>query len=310
MQTFRPEEGVITPCGRGEGNIQWLSASNEEDRQELFKSSHFKRYDLESSLDPDEISRVDFEEDLVVIIVKRPKRATIREGIRFEVSSVGIFLEPDKLTFVTSGEPIEFGSKPIGAECSLLDVVLRFLALTTHNFLAHLKVIKLISAEIQSNINTAKENKYLLQMFALVESLIYYRNAIESNEAMLLRFKVSANKLKLSERQSEYLTDIVMENEQSIKQSTIYSDVLSGMMDARGNIINNNVNALLRKLTLINVIFLPMNLLASIGGMSEYSMMTKFAPWWISYPLFIVGLTLVGWMCWVFIVRVLDKPSQ
>jgi magnesium transporter len=147
-------------------------------------------------------------------------------------------------------------------------------------------------------------------MFALVESLIYYRNAIESNEAMLLKFKVSSGKLKLSEKQSEYLTDIAMENDQSIKQATIYSDVLSGMMDARGNIISNNVNDLLKKLTLINVTFLPMNLLASIGGMSEYSTITKVLPWWISYPLFIVGISLFGWLCWIFIVRVLDKPSR
>ncbi len=31
-------------------------------------------------------------------------------------------------------------------------------------------------------------------------------------------------------------------------------------MDARGNLVNNNMNTLLKNLTLINVVFLPLNL--------------------------------------------------
>ena len=61
--------------------------------------------------------------------------------------------------------------------------------------------------------------------------------------------------------------------------------MFSGLIDARGNLMNNSMNNLLRKLTLINVVFLPLNLIASIGGMSEFSMMTAGTPWWVSYPL-------------------------
>ena len=44
--------------------------------------------------------------------------------------------------------------------------------------------------------------------------------------------------------------------------------------------------------TLINVVFLPLNLIASIGGMSEFSMMTAGTPWWVSYPLFLAAMGL------------------
>jgi magnesium transporter len=54
--------------------------------------------------------------------------------------------------------------------------------------------------------------------------------------------------------------------------------------------MNNSMNNLLRKLTLINVVFLPLNLIASIGGMSEFSMMTAGTPWWVSYPLFLLAM--------------------
>jgi magnesium transporter len=78
-------------------------------------------------------------------------------------------------------------------------------------------------------------------------------------------------------------------------------------MDARGTIVNNNVNVLLKNLTLINVIFLPLTLIASIGGMSEFGMMTQGVDWRISYALLVGGMALLGWATWVALVRILDK---
>jgi Mg2+ and Co2+ transporter CorA len=49
----------------------------------------------------------------------------------------------------------------------------------------------------------------------------------------------------------------------------------SGFDGCAANFVNNNMNVLLKNLTIINVIFLPLNLIAGIGGMSEFSMMTK-----------------------------------
>jgi magnesium transporter len=54
------------------------------------------------------------------------------------------------------------------------------------------------------------------------------------------------------------------------------------------------MNLALRNLTLINVVFLPLNLIASIGGMSEFSMMTAAIPWWVSFPCLVVGMASIG----------------
>ena len=81
-------------------------------------------------------------------------------------------------------------------------------------------------------------------------------------------------------------------------------------MDARGTIINNNVSVLLKKLTLISIIFLPLNLIASIGGMSEFSMMTHGIDWRISYALFALAMVALGWGSWHALVRLLERrPS-
>ena len=85
------------------------------------------------------------------------------------------------------------------------------------------------------------------------------------------------------------------------------STILSGLMDARGTIVNNNVSVLLKNLTLINIIFLPLTLIASIGGMSEFTMMTRDIDWRISYSLLALGMVLLGWATWLALVRILDK---
>jgi magnesium transporter len=122
--------------------------------------------------------------------------------------------------------------------------------------------------------------------------------------------KAGAGKLRLTERQYDYLSDILIENQQSIRQAAIYTEVVSRMMDARNNIVNNSVNTLLKKLTLINVIFLPLNLLAGIGGMSEYSAMTEGIPKWAAFSLFTLALGALGWLGWILLVRFFDKPSR
>ncbi len=67
------------------------------------------------------------------------------------------------------------------------------------------------------------------------------------------------------------------------------------LMDATVGFININQNQRVSKLTTISVIFMPINILAGIGGMSEFSMMTQGIPWPVAYFVFIVGMMGIGW---------------
>jgi magnesium transporter len=181
--------------------------------------------------------------------------------------------------------------------------VLSLLNDTVHHYLGHLKVINQISRDVQQKINTAMENEYLIQMFTLGESLTYYLSAISSNNIMLARLRNNAEKLGLSAVQAEYLDDIVIESNQCYRQAEIYSSILSGLMDARGTLVNNNMNVLMKNLTIINVVFLPLNLIASIGGMSEYSTMTQGMNIYLSFGIFALAMVAIGWLTTLFLRR-------
>lgn len=300
-----------TICGAEAGEVPQLLVfvcQTEEDKKEAIDRLQLDPHDVDSALDPDEVSRIEFyDENSLFIIWKQPLNVTFDQRLRFDVASVGIFVEPGRVSLITSADNIYFGPREFRNLESTTDVLLRFLFSTIRHYLEHLKGIKQITSELQSKLNASLENKYLLQMFAMSESLTYYMNAIEGNELVLTKLSVNIKKLKLSEAHTELLDDIRLDNQQCSRQAEIYSEVLSGLMDARGNIVNNNMNILLRDLTLINIIFLPLNLIASIGGMSEYSMMTGGLNWKFSYALFILGMVAMGWLTWIVLVRFMKK---
>ena len=58
--------------------------------------------------------------------------------------------------------------------------------------------------------------------------------------------------------------------------------------------LNVNQNKDLKRLTIISVVFMPINVLAGIGGMSEFSMMTSSIPWSIAYSTFVMSMIALG----------------
>ncbi len=281
---------------------------DDEEKKQLFETLGHDMHDLESALDPDEVSRVEFGSDDTYIIWKRPNDVTFQQQLKFEVSSVGLFIQKDRLTVILGDFCPAFSGKEFQKIQSVNDLLMKFFLHTAHHFLDHLKVIKQQASEIQTKLNLSMENNYLIQTFVLSENLAYYLNAIEANAGVLSKLHGCALKLNFTPQELATLDDVLIENHQCERQTHLYSSMMSGLMDARGAIINNNMNVLLKNLTLINVVFLPLNLIAGIFGMSEYSMLTKNIPAWISYSGFFFGVILSGWLFWMLLVQI-NRPE-
>jgi len=68
-------------------------------------------------------------------------------------------------------------------------------------------------------------------------------------------------------------------------------------MDATVGFINLSQNRRVSRLTALGMVFLPINILAGIGGMSEYSMMADALGlgWPVAYALFVLAAVFIGW---------------
>jgi magnesium transporter len=270
----------------------------------LEEKYNIDEHTISSALDPDEVSRLEFDPDYIFMLWKRPKNYSQSDEFVFNVSSAGIFLIKNKMVIILPDDITILEPRRFLKINTPVEVVLNFLYQSIQQYLEHLKVIKQISRDIQQKINLAMENEHLIIMFNLSESLVYYLNAISSNNTVLMKLRNNAEKMGFTADDIEILDDILIENNQCFKQAEIYSNILSGLMDARGTLVNNNMNVLIKNLTIINVIFLPLNLIASIGGMSEFSIWTEHIDWRLSYSAFALFMILIAYLTAYFINKI------
>ena len=111
------------------------------------------------------------------------------------------------------------------------------------------------------------ENKDLMQLLNLQNSLIYITTSLRSNELVMektLRGKI----LKMYEEDEDILEDAIIENRQAIEMSKTYSDILTSTMDAYSSIISNNLNGVMKVLTSLTILISVPTLIASIWGMN------------------------------------------
>jgi len=89
----------------------------------------------------------------------------------------------------------------------------------------------------------------------------------------------------------------VSRNIESLNSHTAFLfDKINFLMDATIGFININQNKRVNQLTVFSVVFMPINILAGIGGMSEFSMMTEGTPWPVAYGAFLLCSAIVGIM--------------
>jgi magnesium transporter len=105
----------------------------------------------------------------------------------------------------------------------------------------------------------------------------------------------------ISEKAIYHFRDISDHLTKSFEIVEVYREMVTNAMEMYLSLINNRMarvsnrmNATVRRLTLITTVFMPMTLLAGIGGMSEWSMMTGPENWKLSYPLFLAAMGVMG----------------
>ena len=297
LKKFTIAHNSLIESEESDGTVLMYVNPDQAERTYLCGTYHIDEHTLSSTLDPDEVARVEFGRENVSLIWKYPMNCSGKDNFYFNVGSLGLFLISGRLIIVTTDELTLTGTGGRHAATfnSPLELLLVILLGAIQHYLEHLKVIKMIAHDLQKRINTSMQNEHLIQMFNLSESLVYYLNAIGANGIVLGRLRTQAERQNYEPRIIEMLDDIAIENSQCYKQAEIYSTVFSGLMDARGSLVNNNMSMLLKNLTIINIVFLPLNLIAGIGGMSEFSMMTQGVDWRISYSLFFAAMIVVGW---------------
>lgn len=246
-------ENKIVETASEQSPIYVFISPDEKEKRFLVDELKLDEHTLNSASDPDELSRLEFEPNHTAIIFKRPQNYSGVQQFFFKVASTGLFLFNDKLIIVIDEDLPLFEGKQLSRVASLQQLALKLIYRSIFHFLEHLKIINVISDELEKKINAAMENSYLINLFSLEKSLVYYLNSISSNGVLFVKLKNSTAKIGFTTEEVEFLDDMLIENSQCLRQADIYSNILASLMDARASIVGNNLNVLMKTLNIITI---------------------------------------------------------
>jgi magnesium transporter len=262
---------------------------------------------LTDSLDIDERSRYEKDEETLVMLISSPilnDDDKENEAIYLTVP-VGIILTENKILTITSKEnPIL--EKFMDDKVKNFDpndrkmFVLQIFEQNVYRFLECLKKLNLKRNLIEQVLYNSSRNEELQQLLRIEKSLVYFVNSLNANELLKLKIK-RTDLLKISndENHSDLFEDIIIDNSQALGMSNVYTNILSGTMEAYASIINNNMNMFIHRLTLITIILMVPTLVASFYGMN-----LKYLPFQESkfaFPFIILFSVILGFgLIWFF----------
>lgn len=279
-------------------------APTEPEMAEIVRQHHIDQHDLQSALDPDEIGRIEVADDHLALILKRPQNYSSKDNFLFRVMSTGVFLFKEKLVIIAATDVALFEGKQASKVGNLHDVLLRLINTTQAHFMGHLRVINMMSESLEQKINSSIENKHLLNMFTLEKSLVYFLSALNDNSSVLSKLKAWAARHGFTTENVELLDDIILDNQQCLTLAQTYSNILSGLMDARASLVSNNLNVMMKNLNAVVIAVAVPSFLAGVGGMSEFSAFTGGAARaYVAYPLFLLGMLGIGVLTYFLIKR-------
>ncbi|MCB0632821.1 MAG: magnesium transporter CorA family protein [Lewinella sp.] len=285
----------------------WINISppfSHEELEEMAQEFDIPLDFLTDSLDIDERSRYEREDDLRLIVVNTPLLNAPEEekDTIYITVPIGIIITPDHVITITAYEnPVlqlfldnkvkNFNPSDESA------FVLQILEQNVYRFLICLKKLNLQRNLIEQELYDYSRNRELKQLLSIEKSLVYFMNSLNANELLKMKMKrTDFLQIRDNEDKSDLFEDIIIDNSQALEMANVYTNILNGTMDAYGSIISNNLNLTIRRLTTITIILMVPTLIASFYGMNVPLPFEKelWTPWLIIVVSIVISL-LLAW---------------
>ena len=280
--------------------VSWISAiaPTEEEKNYLIEEMGILPEFVKSSLDAEESSHIDYDEDYnqTLVIVDYPSAEEVEDGydknmLQYTTLPLGIVIMKGYVVTISLYENLNIDDMAQGRIKGVnTDLKTRFLLLLllriSQRYLIYLRQIDRISSRTEQRLHKSMQNKELIQMLGLEKSLVYFSTSLKTDEITLNKI-MRGKAIKLYDEDQDLLDDVLIEIHQAIEMCNIYSNILSGTMDAFASVISNNLNIVMKVLTVITIVMAIPNIIFSFYGMNVAGL--PFPQWWFPTGLAIVA---------------------
>ena len=258
---------------------------------------------VKSSLDEEESSRIEREDDQTLIIIDTPVASTEDDETKvFYTMPIGIIITEENV-FTISLHATQIideavrgtirNLRPTFKTRFVLQLLLRIAAL----FLYYLKQIDKLSSAAEQQLHDAMKNELLMQLLALEKSLVYFSTSLKANDATIEKI-FRGRVIKLYDEDQDLLEDVLIEMKQAIEMSSIYSGILSHMMDGFSSVISNNLNLVMWRLTIVTILMEIPNIIFALYGINTVDLPLPFTWFPISLAAFLTAVAAIILLKW------------
>ncbi len=253
--------------------VNVLPPLKQEEFTELSESLDIPIDFLKDSLDIDERSRYEVDDNVKLVVIKTPaENNSFNDSDAFYITiPICIILTHNQIVTVNSFENEAIKKFLNSFQNRHPDkknmMVLKIFEKITVNFQDYLKEINQRRNVLEQKLYDANRNEELLQLMRIQKSLVYFITALRSNELLMMKL-ARTNILQLTDDEKDFLDDLVVEASQALETANTYTNILSSSLDAFASIISNNQNEVLKRLTTLTIFLSVPVLIASIYGMN------------------------------------------
>ncbi len=309
IQYFKNIEHQTIAIDKAEADtwVNVLPPLKQEEFSELSETLDIPIDFLKDSLDIDERSRYEIDDNVKLVVIKTPtENNSFNESDAFYITiPICIILTHNQIVTVNSFENEAIKKFLNTFQNRSMDkknmMVLKIFEKVTTNFQDYLKEINLRRNTLEQKLYIANRNEELLQLMRIQKSLVYFITALRSNELLMMKL-ARTNFLQLNEDEKDFLDDLVVETSQALEMANTYTNILNSTLDAFASIISNNQNEVLKRLTTLTIFLSVPVLIASIYGMNV-PIPYKDTPYAFWAPV-IISLIIVAFVIWNYFKRV------
>ncbi len=270
---YTSENGMLTKCDQPVAGC-WVSVvePTPQEIKELIEDYGLDSGFVKSSLDEEESSRIEREDNQTLVIIDTPVSVNEDNTQLFYTQPIGIIIT-ESYVFTISLKATRVIDDAVNGSIRNLRpgfktrFVLQLLLRIATLFLFYLKQIDKLSSAAEQQLHDAMRNELLMQLLALEKSLVYFSTSLKANEATIEKI-FRGRVIKLYDEDQDLLEDVLIEMKQAIEMASIYTGILSSMMDGFSSVISNNQNMFMWRLTVITIVMAIPTMVYSFYGMN------------------------------------------
>lgn len=253
----------------------WIDARdiNRDDISRLEEEYSISSELLADIMDQDEQARIEKEDDYVALIVRLPAFSDDSHGINQYAIPLGIVLFPDKVITICQSDSVvledfarnRFRQYPIETKEGFVISIMGRAAMV---YIRLLKYMNRQKSLVEEQLHRSIMNYELIQLLQIQKTLVYFTTSLTTNEVLLEKLQKTPYFQLHSEDERDFLEDVITDNKQAIAMANIYSDILTGTMDAFASVISNNMNVIMKRLTIISISLMFPTFITNFYGMN------------------------------------------